>query len=160
MSNTIDLYLSVGQYVLPLPLGDDPPRYSGGNARWTAIERPRRKSITQFGGEDPWTCVLKVMFNAWPRGDVEPLVKLLEDRMHRPDARVEPDLLSLRGPAMAHADLVWVLTEIDDSGMAERRSDGRRCRQELSLTFMEYVSPELIVQQMSPAEAAQARAAG
>jgi len=158
MTEVINLLLSSGQYVLPLPLGSDAPRYSGGSAKWDIVDRPRRKGLTQFTGEEPWTCVLKIMFNQWPDGDIEPLVKIVEDRMHRPEDRVEPDLLRLTGPAMAHSDLVWVLTNVDDSGMVERRSDGHRCRQELSLTFLEYVSPELIVQQKSPAEAAQERA--
>lgn len=157
--NVVNLLLSVGQYVVGLPLGDDAPRFSGGTARWSTIDRPRRKSLTQFNGEDPWTCTLKVMFDAFPFGDVEPLIRLVEDRMHRPDSRIEPDLLSLTGaPMSAHSDLVWVLAGIDDSGLVERRGDGRRCRQELTLTFMEYTSPELIVRHKSPAEAARERA--
>jgi hypothetical protein len=155
---TITMMLSSGQPVVGLPLGGDPPRYSGGSATWDRISRPRRKSFTTFTGEEPWTCKLSIIFDAWPDGDVEELIRLVEDRMHRPEDRSEPDLLKLVGPAMSHADLVWVLESVDDSGECQRRSDGRRSRQALTLNFLEYVPAEIIVQQKSPAAAAAARA--
>lgn len=159
MTQYINLNLSSGPLVVSLPLGDDAPRFTGGTARWDTIERPRRKSLTNFAGEDPWTCTIKVLFDAWPLGDVEPYIRLVEDRMHRPDDRVEPDLLRLNGAAMSsHSDLVWVLTGVDDSGQVQKRDDGRRCRQEMTLTFLEYVSPVIAVVAKSPAAAAAARA--
>lgn len=159
MSEHILLTLATGQPIMHLPLYDEPPRFTGGNATWTVVKVPRRRGFTNYEGTEPWTCRIKVLFDEWPDGDVERFISILEDRMKRPEDRVEPDLMRLQGRAMPHSDLVWVLTDIDDSGQSLRRDDGRRNRQELLLTFLEYVSVGLLVSNESHAAAAAARAA-
>src|SRR6516225_12217618 len=48
--------------------GDGLPQITGGGARFNTINRPRRKSIVQWDGDDPYTMDVPIMFDGWSTG--------------------------------------------------------------------------------------------
>lgn len=138
-------------------MGKDPPRFRPGGADWSEVPRPRRQAISEFAGQKLAGLILPLMPDQYPDGDVEPTIQLLEAWMTAPGGAAEPPPLQIIGP-VPHPEIQWVLTDIDDSGLVERRSDGRRCRQELSLSFLQYLASDFVVQTPPPAQAAQQRA--
>jgi hypothetical protein len=143
---------------LTLPLGKKKPTFSGGIAQWTEVRRPRRRSMTEFETETPLKYSFDVILDAFPDGDVEPLIGRIMGWAARMDLPYQPTLLTVRGP-IVYPQITYFLSKCDqlDESM-EFNSAGRICRQFLDLEITEYVAPDLVVQTPPPAQAAQARA--
>jgi hypothetical protein len=150
--------LSFPQGALTLPLGKKKPIFSGGIAQWNEVRRPRRRSMTEFETELPLKYSFDVVLNAFPDGDVEPLIGRIVGWAARMDLPYQPTLLRVRGP-IVYPQITYFLSKCDqlDESM-EFNAAGRICRQLLDLEITEYVAPDLVIQTPPPAQAAQARA--
>jgi LysM repeat protein len=150
--------LSFPQGALTLPLGKKKPLFSGGIAQWTEVRRPRRRSMTEFEAEEPLKYSFDVVLDAFPDGDVEPLIPRVMGWAARMDLPYQPTLLRVSGP-IVYPQLTYFLSKCDqlDESM-EFNSAGRICRQFLDLEITEYVAPDLVIQTPTPAQAAQQRA--
>lgn len=140
-----------------LELGQKIPTYSGGTARWEAINRPRRRPLLDFKGEDLLKLNLTVMLDQFPDGDVEPLIGRIMGWAARMNLPVEPSPMRLEGP-LVYAWVPYVLTGVDHiEDNVAFNDQGKRCRQELGLEFTEYVPVDPSFLPAAPAEAARAR---
>jgi len=150
--------LSFPSAALTLPLGKKKPIFSGGVAQWNEVPRPRRRAMTEFGGESLLKYTFDVVLNAFPDGDVEPLIGRIMGWAARMDQPYQPTLLSVRGP-IVYPQVTYFLSKCDqlDESM-EFNSAERICRQFLDLEITEYVAPDLVIQTPPPAKAAQQRA--
>ncbi len=139
-------------------LGPDVPTPSGGTANWEQIKRPRRRALTDFEGEDPLRLKFDLWLNEWPDGDVEPLIRRVMAWAARTDLPYQPTTLKLAGP-LPYVDLTYVLETVEHTDKVAFRDDGRRCRQQLKLTLLEYVPAfASLLTPKPPVEAAQQRA--
>ena len=145
---------------LTLPLGKKKPLFSDGIAQWTSVSRPRRRALTEFDGEAPLKYGFDVKLDAFPDGDVEPLIGRIMGWAARLDLPYQPTLLTISGP-IVYPQLTWFLSKVEqlDESM-EFNPQNRICRQFLDLEFTEYVAPDLVIQSPPPAQAAQERASG
>jgi LysM domain len=143
---------------LTLALGKKTPVFSDGIAQWSTTARPRRRSMTEYDTELPLKYAFDVKLDAFPDGDVEPLIQRIMGWAARNDLPFQPTLLQLSGP-LVYTQLTYFLSKCDqlDEGM-EFNESNRICRQFLDLEFTEYVAPDLVVQTPPPAQAAQERA--
>jgi hypothetical protein len=150
--------LSFPNGTLTLPLGKKKPIFTGGIAQWNEVRRPRRRSMTEFETETPLKYSFDVVLNAFPDGNVEPLIGRILGWAARMDLPYQPTLLKVTGP-IVYPQVTYFLSKCDqlDESM-EFNSAGRICRQFLDLEITEYVAPDLVIQTPPPAQAAQARA--
>lgn len=144
---------------LILPLGLDVPRFKNGIAKWNQVDRPRRRAMMEFVGESCGVLTFDVMLDEFPDGNVEWMIGRIFGWAAIINLPFQPTLIQVSGP-VPYTQLDYILTDVDDSGIVERRVDGNRCRQQLKLELTEYVAPDLLgqVQPSPPAQAAQQRA--
>jgi len=149
--------LASGAPVVGFEFADTAPRITAGGASWANVDRPKRKSITNFTGIDPYEQTIKVILDRWAQqGDCEPEIRLVEDRQQL-TGNPHPDVLKLTGDGVKRQELNWVLTDVTEEDGTLHRQDGRRCRWIATLVFREHVQPDLVIQNTSPAAAAKAR---
>lgn len=141
-------------------LGDGVPRVDAGGGGWETINRPKWIGFTDWIGLTPFTLTVPVLLDGFRdntsiEGDIDALYRLLRPT---PIPTTRPPILRLAGP-VPYTDLTWVLNGIDH-GDEVRRDDGPRTRAWITLTFLEYIPPDVSVTgRSSPAEAAAERAA-
>jgi hypothetical protein len=150
--------LSFPNGALTLPLGKKKPTFSGGIAQWNEVRRPRRRAMTEFDGETLLKYSFDVKLDAFPEGNVEPLIGQIMGWAAIMDLPYQPTLLTVRGP-IVYPQVTYFLSKCDqlDESM-EFNSAGRICRQFLDLEITEYRAPDLVIQTPPPAQAAQERA--
>ena len=149
--------LASGAPVVGFRYFDAPPTITDGGAIWDTIDRPKRRAFTNFSGVAPYQQTMKVMLDRWAeQGDCEPEIRLLEDRQQL-TGNPHPDVLKLTGAGVKRPDLNWVLVGIEHDDATLHRSDGRRSRFVATLTFLQHVEIDLVIQNTSPAAAARAR---
>lgn len=128
----------------------------GGGARWNTTSRPRRKSLTEYDGADPYSIQLSLMLDG-VEGDVsvEADCNTLE-RMRQPaGAQLEPPLVAVIG-AVPRPDLFYVITGIDwDASQVMWSQQLYRIRQQATVTLLEYVADDRVAQTPAAARARQ-----
>lgn len=116
------------------------PVVKGGYGGWEIVDRPRRVSLTQWNGRQPYQMDVGIMFDGYRQdNEVEIEISRLE-RMALPYGK-EPPVVEIKGSAVPHDDLKWVITNVT-FGDALRRSNGRRVRQQVTISFTQYVASD------------------
>jgi LysM repeat protein len=150
--------LSYPGAALTLPLGKKKPLFSGGIAAWDEVPRPRRRAMTEFSGESPLKYTFDVVLNAFPDGDVEPLIGRIMGWAAINGLPYQPTLIKASGP-IVYPQVIYFLSKCDQvEESMEFNATGRICRQYLDLELTEYRAPDLVIQTPPPAQAAQQRA--
>jgi hypothetical protein len=118
-------------------MGENGPTMIGGYGGWEVVDRPRRIGLTQWRGRSPYSMTLDLVLDGFKQGDeVEIDISRLE-RMALPDVK-EPPVVEVKGSAVPHDDLEWIIETLE-FGTALRKNNGRRVRQEVTITFLRYV---------------------
>ena len=130
--------------VMVFLLGSEPIKLTGGFGGWEVTGRPRQVGMTTWAGVEPLQMTLSVLLDGLQRDlSVEPLVRALV-RLARGDEEDSPGIIELSGiPMPVEQDMRWVIEEMS-FGDPVMRQGGHRIRQEVSITFREYVPPEYL----------------
>jgi hypothetical protein len=136
-------YTFVPSFGAPVTMlrGDGTPKIVGGLGGWNLVQRPRRVSLTQWGGTDPYQMDVPVLFDG-VRGYVS-----VEDDIRRLNAMAfgsdynEPPTVTIVG-ALPVGGATWVISGIDygDDVMWDEAGSGRgiRYRQDAIVHLVEY----------------------
>jgi nucleoid-associated protein YgaU len=138
--NTVVLSTAQPQASVSALLGAANPVPTSGYATWEIIDRPRRVSMTNFTGRQPYQMDLPVVLSKFrEHGSIEKAMSTLE-MMARPlDSLHGPPVVTVAGPKVPHRNLKWVINGID-WGATEYSFDHRyRMRQEGTLHLLEHV---------------------
>ena len=132
--------------------GTAPPQIVGGGARFNTIERPRRKSVVQWVGDDPYQMDLAVLFDGYGIGRYGMDMKSVEtdiarvNQMHNSQGDLVPPVQVFIDGAVPVKGAKWVITGIDWGGgdnviwqADSSRSAGYRLRQDATLHLLQYV---------------------
>jgi LysM repeat protein len=143
---------------LNLEMGDGPAKLTSAGG-WQTTARPRRTALTEWQGQDPVTMDIPVMLDRFfTEGSVEPEISIIFGWLRVASGPAQTPVIRIDGPVPLTGAL-WVLNGIEWGAEERRASDGQRIRQALTLTMMEYVSPDILIQgHYSPAAAATSRA--
>jgi hypothetical protein len=151
--------------------GDQPPRVTGGYAKWEPLDRWGRVGIAQFTGFDPITMDIPVRFRSTSRGrggslegsDVERDITLIEQMAGRGNfpgagfgrpARIK---IVTTGARAENVPLIpniyqssgklndfpptWVIADIDWDESPRRNPQGNRVDQQATISVMQFVTP-------------------
>jgi LysM repeat protein len=113
---------------------------------WQFTKRPRRLSITEFFGPDPYTLVVPCMFgNPAGLGDnIEPRLEVLRGlARNMVGPRVEPAVLQIECPAIPYTWLQWVINDFKFN-TEYRNNDGSRYYAQIDITFFEWQPSDLV----------------
>jgi len=125
--------------------GDGPSKPTGQNG-WQFTARPRRDSMTEFMGFDPYTLVVPVIFgNGFDTSvNVDSPIEVLRGLgRNLVGPRIEPAVLKISCPLIPLTWLTWTLQDMTFN-VEYRNDDGSRYYAALSLTFFEYVPTDLV----------------
>ncbi|MCA1781805.1 MAG: LysM peptidoglycan-binding domain-containing protein [Dermatophilaceae bacterium] len=138
-------------------LGDAPiSSKAGAGGGWEIIDRPKRKSFTDWAGHGPYVTELTVLFDGL-RDDrsVEPELDLLRRMMRIPDKSLKhPPIIKVEG-AIPLSFLRWVIQDMESQEEVRRGSDGARVRSFQKITLLEFVAADVLKKVTSPAATAQ-----
>lgn len=133
-------------------LGEGTPTPTAGYGGWQAIARPRRRSLTEWNGNEPLQLDIPILFDAFAEDDgvkIEHDIRQLE-KMAGLDLDVtEPPLVQFdSGGAVQHdvhdaSQVAWVIRDIT-WGNATRNIYGNRTRQAVTVHAMEYVEDQVL----------------
>jgi hypothetical protein len=102
---------SKGQ-VVKVMRGDDSASIVGGEGGWNTIARPRRTSLTQWGGRDPYSMDVPIIFDGWRYGvSVEREIRMFQEMARGYDFS-PPPTIKIDG-ALPINGATWVITSID-----------------------------------------------
>jgi len=129
--------------------GVDVPQITGGGARFNTIERPRRKSVVQWVGDDPYSMDVSVMFDGYSTGrygmqqvSVEMDIRKVDQMRVSKGSLVPPVQVFIDG-ALPVKGATWVITGIDwgteTIWNTDARGRGYRLRQDATIHFLQYV---------------------
>lgn len=129
--------------------GDGLPTITGGGSNYNTIQRPRRKSIVQWTGDDPYTMDVPIMIDGWATGtygmthkNMEADVARINQMRFSPGDLVPPVQVFIDG-AVPVKGATWVITGIDWGTAAIWQADakgaGHRLRQDAILHLLQYV---------------------
>lgn len=130
--------------------GSDAPVITGGGARWTTVERPRRVSIVQWDGDDPYTMDVSIMIDGWTSGtNVEDTIAQV-NQLHQSSGDLSPPPYVTITGAVPVKGATWVITGIDWGtstiwGADSKNGKGYRLRQDAVIHFLQWV-PETVLQ--------------
>jgi hypothetical protein len=102
---------------------------------WSEVDRPRRPTALEWTGQPLHTLDLDLLYDQWPDGHVENEMFALAI-LALPTAQTgEPPILSV-----AYAGLDGYRWVIQDCTFGDelRRSDGKRCRQQVTVNLLEW----------------------
>lgn len=139
----------------------DPALLTGGIGGWQTVQRPRRKSLTQWQGNDPLQQDVPVMIDNFILDiPIDTQMQALE-RMGRDPNGGEPPIIRVVGPII-HAELDWVINDIT-WGVVARNRTGSLVRQAAVVHLLEYVADDRLTgmpaAEQARRKALQARAA-
>lgn len=122
--------------------GDGAPTIRGGGARYDIIERPRRKSLVQWAGDDVYRMDLPIMFDGWAdNNSVETDIAKLNQLMHSQAELTAPSMVLIEG-AVPVKGARWVIEGIDWGDrviwMSDKRGKGYRLRQDAVVHLLQY----------------------
>lgn len=118
-----------------------PPTMVSVGARWTTVNRPRRKSFITWDGNDPYRMDLPILFDGWDDLDsVESDVAILNN-MRLSDDYVQPPRIIIEGAVPVKRDK-WVIESIDWGDHVIWHEAGYRVRQDAVVHLLEYVEPQ------------------
>lgn len=144
--------------------GTTAPTPGGGFGGWKLVARPRRKSLTQWQGIDPFQQQLSLIFDGvTDDSSVEPSCIALERLAQPPAQRTAPPTVKVLG-VIPHPELVYVIGDGNGGpGLAWGDSiysrSGYRIRQEVVVTLLEYVADDRVAAQPAATRAREKGAA-
>ena len=138
-------------FVVQVRRGTDAPVIKAGGARYTTVQRPRRMSMIQWDGDDPWQMDVPVMFDGWIDGfNVERDIQMVNDLAKAPGAWVAPATIQIDGGLPAKGG-TWIITGIDYGTEViwdtDRYNYPFRYRQDAVLHLLQYI-PETVLQML------------
>jgi LysM repeat protein len=134
-----DVYISaIGGRTVGFGLAGDATLSQTGGTAWTTVDRPRQKGFAEFTAVQLSQMVLPLILDHDDGTDVEGEVSVLDSWRLPASAGGTPPALTLDGPLPTALGVgSWVVQTIG-WGEAQRRRDGRRTQQALSLTLLEF----------------------
>lgn len=126
-------------------LGEERPDISSGYGGWEEVERPRRKTVVTWRGMPARRLQVSILIDNWTAGtSIEWTIRQLE-YLALPREGGQPPVVRIdaAGGALPWQSRRWVIDAIS-WGDALMNVYGNRVRQAATLTFLEYVSDQLI----------------
>lgn len=126
--------------------GEGPPKITGGSGGWNVVNRPRRTSLTQWGGREPYRMDVPILFDGWrARVSVEEDIRRLQQMSMGHDYD-PPPTITLQG-ALPVNGATWVIEDIDwgdEVYWSQQSSQGRffRMRQDAVVHLLQYQAEE------------------
>lgn len=113
---------------------------SEGYGGWTVVDRPRATGLTFWQGASPFQMSLQIVLDDFiGQGSVDDDCSRIE-RMSMPPTKDDvPPVIDLDGAAVPKTTLRWIIQDIAWEDV-ERRADGKRTRQVLTLTLRQFVT--------------------
>lgn len=151
-------------------IGETPPVPAGGYGGWNLVDRPRRRSLTEWGGIEPLRVLVPLILGVkpGPRGSVTdavildtPITRDREtlERMSQPPAPgAEPPLLTVRGSVPHSSAGPWVVESFDWDASPLLSAKGFLVRQAVTVHLLQYVRDDR-VNDVTAAQAARTAAA-
>lgn len=134
-----------------------------GDGGWSVTDRPRRKGITEWTGQKPYTMPVQVYFDGFVNDrSVEAPIEVLRLMQRQPKAgRMEPAVISISGPVPL-TRLRWVIDTLDFNADDEIYNEwtGERVRSSVTVGLLEYVGVTLLPEPVAAAQEAAAAGAG
>lgn len=142
--------------------GEEAPIITGGGSRFNTITRPRRRSIVQWDGDDPYTMDVSIMLDGWGGrpGFTRSLHSVEADvarinQMHQSQGDLVPPVQVFVDGALPVKGARWVIVGIDWGTRtiweADNRGAGHRVRQDAVLHLLQYVAEtDLKINKMPP----------
>jgi|SRR5215831_4975959 len=133
--------------------GEEPPKIIAGGARYNVIERPRRTSMVQWVGNDPYRMDVSIMIDGWVDSrSVERDVAAINQMFHSPADLTPPRTVLIDG-AVPVKGARWVIESIDWGDrtiwVPDNRGNGHRLRQDATLHLLQLI-PETVLKKLSP----------
>lgn len=154
--------------------GDQPPQVVGGYAKFETVDRPGRTGLTMFSGYDPITMRVPIRFEAFQdrdqSGELERDIALLERMAGRgdfPGAAVGPPPVIRLATTNNKGEIVpliplnyqwssenakapvWRIVGLDWDDEPLRRGNGRRIRQEATVTVQQHTRATAVTRSAS-----------
>lgn len=124
--------------------GPEPPTLVSGGARYSIVERPRRKSVTTWDGLDPYRMSVPIMFDGWRDGiSVENDISILNQMMQSPAEFQVPPTVKIQG-SVPVKNAQWVIETIEWGTQYVIWGDTHRLRQDAVVNLLQYVSDTVI----------------
>jgi len=133
--------------------GEEAPKITSGGARYETIERPRRTSMVQWVGNDPYKMDLSIMIDGWMDSrNVERDIAAVNQMFHSPADLTPPRTITIEG-AVPVKGARWVIEGIDWGDRTiwttDLHGNGYRQRQDAVLHLLQMV-PETVLQKLTP----------
>lgn len=138
--------------VLESDLGPELPQQTAGTGGWNEIPRPRKVSVTEWGGVTPLKASLQVMFDGYtidhPATDW--INRLTADFC--PDGRAmrEPPAFRVLGAWPISGTLAWVNNGVTWNDYERRLSDGAMLRVVITLDLIQLVGGDVAIRSTTP----------
>lgn len=128
--------------------GQEPPKLISGGARYSVVDRARRKSTVQWEGDDPYRMDLPILLDGWMSGaSVEMDVSRLNSMMRSPGDLIPPAKVYIDG-AVPVKGAKWAIETIDWGDMvlwtADATSQGYRLRQDATIHLLQFLEPKVL----------------
>lgn len=128
---------------------------------WQENARPRKVGFAEWIGRGVPRLALGILLEGWVGDeDQEPAIRTLQ-RLTEPSPQSlgQPPVVRVAGTGVpCSPQTEWVLEGIEFADLVARRADGRRVRQAVALTLMQFSEPEIAFADSASARAAQAAA--
>ena len=119
---------------------------TGGYGGWDMIQRPRRQSVTHWGGRNPFSMDLAIVLDGHQKFDTIETECNNLDRLALPfpNPGGSPAVVELIGEAIPHHDIKeWVIDGLE-WGATIRDRNGHRTRQHVVVKLLRYVEIDKI----------------
>jgi hypothetical protein len=125
--------------------GDTAPKIVGGEGGWNMVQRPRRTSLTQWGGRDPYQMDVPILFDGWRlQESVEREIRVLQLMSIGSDLN-QPPTVTIDG-ALPVVGATWVITSFDwgDEVFWSQTPRGQffRLRQDAVVHLLQFQAPQ------------------
>jgi LysM repeat protein len=127
------------------------PVITGGGGRWKTINRPRRTSIVQWDGDDPYTIDVPVLFDGWANNDsIEEEIAILNqmkmadkaENLTPPPTVFVDGALPVKGARWVIADITWDADNVIWHVVGDKDF---RYRQSATVHLLQYVPTDTLV---------------
>lgn len=138
-------------YEIECLLGDGAGNPTGGYGGWSKVSRDRRRSLTEWQGNDPLEIDLPILFENWANGtSLEPDIRQLEMMAGLGNAGGgEPPLMTFNSGGVISHDFHdapahdWVISNIA-WGDSVKNDFGNRVRQIATITVTQYIDDDVL----------------
>lgn len=147
-------------YEVECLLGDGAGNPIGGFGGWAKVKRDRRRSLTEWQGNDPLEIAIPILFDNWAEGtsvenEIKQLEKLAGLGNDDTDGPEPPLIVFNTGGVISHdyhdsKDHEWVISEID-FGDCVKNQFGNRVRQIATVTVLQYIDDD-VLSRLSPSK--------